>query len=47
MEKAGFHCVFSCDINAECQKTYEPNFRELPYGDILDIDARTIPDHDI
>ena len=26
MEKQGFECVFSCDINPECQKTYFENF---------------------
>lgn len=47
MEQAGFSCVFSCDINAECRRTYEANFEETPHGDIYEIDADDIPPHDI
>lgn len=47
MESQGFKCVFSCDINVECQKTYEENFGEKPQGDITRIDEKGIPDHEI
>lgn len=47
METQGFQCVFSSDINGECQKTYYENFGELPEGDITEIDEKKIPDHDI
>lgn len=47
MESQGFRCVFSNDINAECQRTYEENFGEKPLGDITLIDERKIPDHEI
>ena len=47
METQGFKCVFSCDINNECQKTYNANFNELPAGDIKLVDEKTIPQHDI
>lgn len=47
MEAQGFKCVFSCDINIECQKTYEENFGDKPFGDITLIDEKAIPDHDI
>ena len=47
MENAGFRCIFSCDINEDCQKTYLANFGELPKGDIKIIDEKTIPDHQI
>lgn len=47
MESQGFECVFSSDINAECQKTYEENFGEKPLGDITMIDEKTVPNHDI
>ena len=40
-------CVFSSDIDKECQKAYAANFGELPAGDITKIDASDIPDHDI
>ncbi len=40
-------CVFSSDIDKECQKSYEANFGEKPSGDICQISAKDIPDHDI
>ncbi len=40
-------CVFSSDIDLDCQLTYEANFGERPVGDIRQVDAATIPDHDI
>jgi DNA (cytosine-5)-methyltransferase 1 len=39
--------VFASDIDAECLKAYEANFRERPSGDITKIDASDVPDHDI
>ncbi len=47
MENNGFECVFSSDINTECQKTYCENFKELPQGDITKISENSIPKHDI
>lgn len=47
METQGFQCVFSCDIDLECKKTYEANFGVRPNGDITRIDEKSIPDHDI
>jgi len=47
MEKAGFECVFSCDINAECQRTYKENFGEVPQGDIRDVSENDVPDFDV
>lgn len=47
MERAGFKCIFSSDINEECQKTYQENFHELPKGDIANIGVAEIPEHDI
>ncbi len=40
-------CVFSCDIDKECQKAYMANFGDLPYGDITNARTEFIPDHDI
>lgn len=40
-------CVFSSEIDEECQKVYKKNFGELPAGDITKISAASIPDHDI
>lgn len=47
MENAGLKCVFSCDINKDCQLTYFENFGELPSGDIKSIDEKSVPDHQI
>lgn len=47
MERAGFDCVFSSDINDECKKTYNANFNELPHGDIVHIHEDEIPDFEI
>jgi DNA (cytosine-5)-methyltransferase 1 len=40
-------CVLSSDIDRDCQKAYEANFKEVPKGDIHAIDVRSIPEHDI
>ena len=42
-----FECVFSCDINVECRRTYLANFDEMPMGDITQIDEDTIPAHQV
>lgn len=47
MDSQGFECVFSSDINTECQRTYNENFGEEPFGDITQINEKSIPDHDI
>ncbi|WP_417910389.1 DNA (cytosine-5-)-methyltransferase [Candidatus Electronema sp. PJ] len=40
-------CVFSSEIDKECQRVYQANFGELPQGDITAIPAASIPEHDI
>jgi len=40
-------CVFTSEIDQECQNVYKENFGETPQGDITQIPAETIPDHDI
>lgn len=40
-------CVFSSDIDEECQKAYAENFGEKPAGDITAIKVEDIPDHDL
>ncbi|WP_066427006.1 DNA cytosine methyltransferase [Anabaena sp. 4-3] len=40
-------CVFSSDIDPDAQKAYAANFSEKPAGDITQIDAQHIPEHDI
>lgn len=47
MQENGGRCVFSCEWDLNAQKTYEANFGEIPYGDIRQISANEVPDHDV
>lgn len=40
-------CLFSSEWDKYAQKTYEANFGEIPFGDIRNIDAENIPEHDV
>lgn len=40
-------CVFSSEIDKFCQKTYQANFNEIPFGDITLINEKDIPDMDL
>jgi DNA (cytosine-5)-methyltransferase 1 len=40
-------CMFSSDIDSECQKSYAANFGETPIGDITQVNEQDVPDHDI
>lgn len=46
-EAAGGQCVFSSEFEPNAQNTYFANYGEFPFGDIKQIDASDIPDHDI
>ncbi len=46
-EKAGYQCVYSCEIDEACQKVYFNNFGEVPKSDITQINIKEIPDFDI
>ena len=43
----GGKCVYSSEWNKYSQKTYFANFGEQPDGDITQVNANDIPDHDI
>lgn len=47
MASLGGECVFACDIDADCRKTYEANYGIAPAGDITRIKAEEIPAHDV
>ncbi len=47
LEKAGFRCVFSSEIDKHCRIAYKNNFGETPAGDITKIPLTDIPDHEI
>ncbi|MDD4964449.1 MAG: DNA (cytosine-5-)-methyltransferase [Gallionella sp.] len=40
-------CEFSSDIDPDAQRAYHANFGELPTGDITQVEADSIPQHDI
>ncbi len=46
-ESAGAECVFSSDWDKYAQQTYAANFGDIPAGNIREIKASDIPDHDI
>lgn len=46
-ERAGGKCVYSSEWNKYSQQTYFANFGEQPEGDITQVKAEDIPDHDI
>ncbi|OYQ79331.1 DNA (cytosine-5-)-methyltransferase [Wohlfahrtiimonas chitiniclastica] len=46
-QNLGGKCVFSSEWDKFAQKTYATNYGELPSGDITQIVAKSIPDHDL
>ena len=46
-ENAGGRCVYSSEWNKFSAQTYEANFGDVPEGDITQVDAADIPDHDV
>ena len=46
-EKAGYKCVYSCEIDTACQEVYSNNFGEKPQGDITKLNIKEIPDFDV
>ncbi len=47
LEKEGFKCVFSSELNQHCQKVYANNFKDKPNGDITKINPIDIPKFEI
>lgn len=46
-EKAGYQCVFSSEIDKDCQIVYQNNFGDKPFGDVTKIDTTTLPDFEV
>lgn len=46
-EELGGKCVFTSEWDKFAQITYEANFGEIPHGDITQIEAQEIPEHDL
>lgn len=47
MEKAGYQCVFSAEIDKHACEMYQSNFDESPYNDVSTLDVSDIPDFDV
>lgn len=47
LEKNAANCVYSSELDAYAQDTYQYNFKERPDGDITKIQPSNIPNHDI
>jgi len=47
LENAGGKCVFTSEYDELAQQTYAANFGDVPAGDITEIDAKDIPEHDL
>lgn len=47
MSKLGGECLYACDIDPDCRKTYEANYGIRPDGDITKVSAEEIPPHDV
>ncbi len=47
MQSVGGKCVFSSEWDKFAKQTYYHNYGEIPYGDIQQITAEWIPDHDV
>ena len=47
MESLGGECVFACDIDADCRKTYATNYGLEPDVDVTKIDPNTLPAFDV
>jgi DNA (cytosine-5)-methyltransferase 1 len=46
-QQLGGHCVFTSEWDKFAQRTYLANYGEMPKGDITEIPAKDIPDHEI
>lgn len=47
LSQLGYRCVFACEIDETLRSLYQRNFGLKALGDIREIQARTIPSHDI
>lgn len=47
MSQLGGQCVYACDIDEDCRKTYESNYGLRPDRDITKVDATKIPEYDV
>ncbi len=46
-EAVGYRCVYGSENNKFCRETYKENFGDYPDGDITQVDALQVPEHDV
>ena len=47
MAALGGECVYACDIDADCRKTYEANYGIKPDVDVTKLDPAKLPAFDV
>lgn len=47
MAQLGGKCVYACDIDEDCRKTYEANYGIRPDRDITKVNTSKIPEYDV
>lgn len=47
LTRAGGECVYSCENDRYARQTYEANFGPCEGEDVREVDAQSIPDHDV
>lgn len=47
LSSLGHECVFACELNAELRGLYEKNYGLRPVGDIREVSAIDVPQHDV
>lgn len=47
LRRLGGTCVFACDIDAKCRKTYKDNYGVEPHGDLFAVAPAEIPPMDV
>jgi len=45
--RLGMKCVFASDIDEHARQAYQHNYGLLPHGDITQVKASDVPDHDV
>ena len=46
-EQAGYECVFSSELDKDCQLVYQNNFGDKPFGDVTKIQTNDLPDFEV
>jgi DNA (cytosine-5)-methyltransferase 1 len=46
-QELGGECVLTSEWDKFAQRTYAANYGEVPNGDIMDIESKDVPDHDV